>query len=317
MKLMLNLDISSEVKISYNDKIILIGSCFTQEIGDRLNRLKFNVLQNPNGIVYDPISISRSVLSYIDGKIYNEDDLFYHNEIWHSWQHHSQFSGTDKQAALKRINDSQHLAHEFLKNAKWLVLTLGTAFHYKLANNNEPVANCHKCQSSSFIKTMLTANEINNSFSEMLQRLQSFNPAINIIFTVSPVRHVRDGIVENNLSKSRLLDAIHTLINKKPQSAIQYFPAYELVIDVLRDYRFYDKDLVHPNSIAADYVFERFADAYLDDTNSSTMNEINKWVISEAHRPFNENTAAYSEFRKKQKDKLEEMKKKYPFIKFD
>lgn len=316
MKLMLDLDISSEQKIDYRNKIMLIGSCFTDEIGGRLSRLKFNVLQNPNGIVYDPISISSSIISYIDSKVYSEEDISHHNELWHSWQHHSKFSGTDKQRVLVRINDSQKEAHRFLKESHWLILTLGTSFSYSLADNEKRVANCHKMPAKEFIRSMLTTAEILDSLNLMMKRLHSFNPGLKIIFTISPVRHIRDGIVENNLSKGRLLDAAHSVISNNKLLSAQYFAAYELVIDILRDYRFYDLDLVHPNGLATDYVFEKFTNAYLDNESMKIKNEIDKWLISEAHLPFNEDTESHISFRKVQQEKLDDLRKKYPFILF-
>jgi len=291
-----------------------MGSCFTDEIGDRLSRLKFNILQNPNGIVYDPLSISNSIISYIDNKEYSEEDLFHHNELWHSWQHHSKFSGTDKQMVLDRINESQKQAHLFLKEANWLILTLGTSFFYSLCETGSRVSNCHKVPGNSFNKSMLTTAEIVNGMNAMIEHLHSFNPDLKIVFTVSPVRHIRDGIVENNQSKGRLLDAVHTFIANNKKLFAQYFPAYELVIDILRDYRFYDRDLVHPNDLATDYVFERFSDAYLDSESVKIKDEINKWLIAEAHRPFNADTLSHISFRKVQQEKHEELRKKYPFI---
>jgi hypothetical protein len=316
MKLMLDIDVSSKQKISYRDKLLLIGSCFTDEIGDRLASLKFNILRNPNGIVYDPISISNSIISYIEKKEYKEEDLFHHNELWHSWQHHSKFSGTNREVVLSRINQSQNEAHQFLKEANWLILTLGTSFHYSIAETSEMVANCHKMPATTFNKSILPANETISSLNKMFERLHSFNRGLKILLTVSPVRHIRDGVVENNISKARLLDAVHTIIADNTYGHIQYFPAYELVIDILRDYRFYERDLVHPNNLATDYVFERFTTAYLDNESSGIKDEIDKWIISEAHRAFNTDTASYVSFRKAQQKKHDELKNKYPFIKW-
>jgi hypothetical protein len=315
MKLMLDINIpTSEEKISYKNKMLLIGSCFTEEIGQRLKHVKFNLLQNPNGILYDPLSMSKSIDSYIENKVYAEDYLFYNNELWHSWQHHSRFSGINKEEVLQHINSSQKQAHEYLKEANWLILTPGTSFYYTLLEKEESVANCHKVPASSFRQAMLTSGEIIEQLTKTFEKLRSFNPKLNIIFTVSPVRHIRQGIVENNLSKSRLIDAIHSLIDANPHLPISYFPAYELVIDVLRDHRFYERDLAHPNSLAADFVFEKFTQAYLDMESQSAMEEVSKWLQAESHRPFNTDTSAYSRFKDMQADKLEEMKKRFPFV---
>jgi len=242
---------SPEKQINYRDKILLIGSCFTEHIGNSLSELKFSTLQNPNGILFDPRSVCNSLISYIENKQYKKEDLFYLNEIWNSWEHHSRFSNINADDALKNINESQQQAYIFLKEADWLIITLGSSFSYRLTNeailgglqNNNGVANCHRAPSQWFNKHLLTIDETVSLLDTTYHRLKQFNPKLKIIFTISPVRHIRDGVIENNRSKSRLIEAVHHMINKFP--GLYYFPAYELVIDVLRDYRFYDIDMVH------------------------------------------------------------------------
>ena len=231
--------------IGYQDKIMLTGSCFTEHIGNALRDWKFDTLQNPNGILFDPASVASGIIAYMEGRPYTEKDLVYFNELWQSWQHHSQFSHVDKGAALQGINESLARAHVFLKEAKWLIITLGSAFSYRLVENDAPVANCHRAPGQIFRKHLMTIEEINTALDGCLYRLFQFNPSLQVIFTVSPVRHIRDGVVENNRSKARLIESVHHLVNKFGR--LYYFPAYELVIDVLRDYRFYDIDMVHPN----------------------------------------------------------------------
>ncbi len=303
-----------ERKISYKDKIMLIGSCFTEHIGSKLQELKFNIHQNPNGILFDPRSVAQSLISYIQKEKYREDELFQFNEVWQSWQHHSRFSNTDRTLALRSINESQAAARTFLKNSDWLIITLGSSFSYQLTSLGHPhtggVANCHRAPAQWFNKHLMTIEEINSQLDGCLHQLWTFNPKLKTIFTVSPVRHIRDGVVENNRSKARLIEVVHHLVNKFDN--IYYFPAYELVIDVLRDYRFYDIDLVHPNYPATEFVLEKFQDHYLDEEARSLMEEMKKIVTARKHRPFQPQTNAHRQFLKTHLMKVNELAEKYP-----
>jgi hypothetical protein len=298
--------------ISYRDKILLMGSCFTEHIGNTLKELKFDILQNPHGILFDPASVASSLGSYIHNRQYGPDDLVFLNELWQSWQHHSVFSHTDREACLAGINDSQSRAHSFLKGAKWLIVTLGSAFSYRLTDTDLPVANCHRAPAQAFHKHLMSIGEIINALDRSLGELFRFNPGIQVIFTVSPVRHVRDGVVENNRSKARLIEAVHHLVNAS--GAIGYFPAYELVIDVLRDYRFYDADLVHPNYQATAYVLEKFAQHVLDPAARVLMDEVKKIVIARKHKPFQPSTLAHKRFLQEHRQRTLELSAKYPFL---
>ena len=289
MDFMINIDLKKPSRqINYKDKILLIGSCFTEHIGNSLEELKFSVLQNPNGILFDPLSVSQSLVSYIQNKQYNEKDFFQLNEVWHSWKHHSRFSNTNLEEAVRIINESQQQAHQFLKEADWIIITLGSSFSYQLTKLAETVkvssfggdlegagvANCHRAPAQWFHKHLMTIDEIIFNLDNSFEQLFQFNSNLNIIFTVSPVRHIRDGVVDNNRSKARLIEAVHHLVNKYEQ--LNYFPAYELVIDVLRDYRFYDADLVHPNYMATEFVLEKFAESFIDESTQRLMQEDKK-----------------------------------------
>ena len=300
--------------ISYRDKILLIGSCFSEEIGDKMKELKFNILQNPNGILYDPMSISEALLSYIDNKPVVEDDLFELNGLWNSWSHHSIFSGVNKKEVLSKINQSQSAAHFFLKEANLLIITLGTSYQYQFKKNNQPVANCHKAPSLFFKKILLPVEETTFSLLEILNKLKIFNPGLKIIFTISPVKHVKDGVIENNRSKARLIEAAHTLIKKKEN--VFYFPSYELVTDVLRDYRFYKNDLVHPNDTAIDFVFEKFCNVLLNDEGKKILDRIRMIRNGVNHRPFLKESEAHQKFISSQLATIYKMEKDYPFIDF-
>lgn len=300
--------------IGYEDKILLTGSCFTEHIGDKLQDLKFGILQNPNGILFDPQSVAGSLVSYVQNRQYHESDLVYFNELWQSWDHHSRFSGMDSQQVLQQINQSQTSAHQFLKQARWLIITLGSSFSYRLTENGKPVANCHRAPSQSFQKHLMTIEEINSVLDNCLHQLFRFNPQLEVIFTISPVRHIRDGVVENNRSKARLIEVVHHLVNKF--NRLYYFPAYELVIDVLRDYRFYDIDMVHPNFAATRYVMEQFMKYCLSPETQLIAEEIQQIATARKHKAFQPQTQAHKKFLQSFLEKTCSLQKKYPFIDF-
>ena len=301
--------------ITYHDKLLLIGSCFTEHIGNYLEDVKFRTLQNPHGILFDPISVCNSLTSYIENKQYTSNDLFYLNEAWHSWQHHSRFSGIDKVQVISNINESQNKAHTFLKQADWLFITLGSSFVYKLAETLNPVANCHKAPAQTFIKHLSTFEETTVALSTTLNQLFEFNPTIKVMFTISPVRHLRDGVVDNNRSKARLIEAVHHLVGNHDN--VYYFPAYELVIDVLRDYRFFDIDLAHPNYSATQFVLEKFAESCCKEETRVLMEEIKKLVIARNHKPFNPTSKQHQQFLSSQFQKALNLKQLYPYLDFE
>lgn len=305
---------SPDQRIAYPEKIFLSGSCFTEHIGNRLAELKFPVLQNPNGILFEPLSVCNSIVSYIQNKQYAENDLFYLNELWQSWKHHSQFSGLEKERVLKNINQLQQQAHAFLKEADWLIITLGSSFSYQLIETGEPVANCHRAPAQTFRKHLLGIDEIVTALDNSLHQLFHFNKKVKIVFTISPVRHLRDGVVENNRSKARLIEAVHHLVNKFDR--LYYFPAYELVIDVLRDYRFYDIDLAHPNYAATEFVFEKFVQHFIESNSQALMEEIKKIVIARKHKAFQPETKAHQDFLKAHWEKTKQLQEKYPMLNF-
>jgi hypothetical protein len=341
MDFMVNIDLKKLPEpINYHDKILLTGSCFTEHIGNALSDSKFSVLQNPNGILFDPASVCKSLLSYIENKQYNESDLFQLNEVWHSWQHHSRFSNINAKEAVRIINESQQRAHSFLKKANWLVITLGSSFSYRLIKTAEsskalpleatdppnggegwelrsgeagaPVANCHRAPAQWFNKHLLEIDETVSMLENCYNQLMQFNPGLNIIFTVSPVRHLRDGVIENNRSKARLIEAVHHIAGKFDNAF--YFPAYELVIDVLRDYRFYDIDLAHPNYMATEFVLEKFAETCIDEFSQQLMQDIKKIVIARKHKAFQPETKAHREFLKNHFEKVKILQKEFPFL---
>ncbi len=305
----------ADKEITHRHKILSVGSCFTEHIGNALKDLKFDVLQNPNGILFDPVSVCQSLTSYIYNQQYGEKDFFQLNELWHSWRHHSRFSNTNLQAAIDNINQSQAEAHRFLKEADWLIITLGSSFHYRLVNEGfAPVANCHRAPAQWFQKHLLGIDEMIAGLDNAIHQVFHFNSKVNIIFTISPVRHIRDGVVENNRSKARLIEVVHHLVNKF--NRLYYFPSYEIVMDVLRDYRFYDIDLVHPNYMATETVLQQFMQAYMSAETMALNKELKSISIARRHRSAYPHTEAHQRFLKSHLQKVEQLQQQHPYLDF-
>lgn len=287
-------------RISIHENVLLTGSCFTDHMSSRLRELKFRVMENPNGIVFNPLSIEKAVLSWISQKSYDEQDLFYHQEQWQSWHFHGHYASMEASESLERMNKSVQQAHQFLKNAQWLVITLGSAFVYSLVNDSlggspgQVVANCHKVPASHFHHRLASLAEVEASLSRTISAVAAFNPNCQVLFTISPVRHYREGLVENNRSKGILHNAVHTMLQQYDH--VQYFPAYELVIDDLRDYRFYAEDLVHPNYAATQYVWEKFEASCLDEETRQLIPQLQDLLRAYRHKPFSPRSAQHKKF---------------------
>lgn len=298
--------------ITYTDNILLIGSCFTEHISDRLQHHKFKVLSNPHGILFNPLSVAASIDSYIDGKQYKPEELFYLNELWNSWDHHTRFSDINKESALAGINKSQTDAATYIKDADWVIITLGSSFQYYLKETGKPVANNHRAPAQWFEKRLLPIATITEALTTTLSKLFDASPTANVLFTISPVRHIRDGVTENNRSKARLIEAVHTLCERDDR--VFYFPAYELLIDVLRDYRYYDIDLVHPNYPATSHVWERFTHSCISPATHGLMQQVHEIMTARAHRPRFPQTEAHKKFKRGYADNVAELMAKYPYL---
>jgi hypothetical protein len=297
-------------QVNIKQAILLMGSCFAEEIGAKLEERKFNAVINPHGILYNPISICNALTDYIENKKYTKEDIFPHDELWRSFNHHSKFADTDADVCIENINHRISQTHQQLKEANWLLITFGSAFAY--THNKQIVANCHKLPSSQFEKILIPKQQISDTWQKQLATLKEFNPQLTILFTVSPVRYVRDGVIENNRSKGILLDAVHTLTEQNTNCF--YFPAYEIVIDELRDYRFFKEDLVHPNHLAINYVWQKFTDALCDEETKNFMTDYEPILKSLRHRDLREGTTATLKFKKQLEEKQVALKKKYPFV---
>ena len=322
MKFRYELDITpSPTPINHQSKIFLTGSCFTENIQEKLNQVKFNTFSNPNGILFNPVSVSEALINVIENKVYNEHDLFELNEAWHSWQHHSAFSGITKQDALQKINTTTANAHDYLKNATHLIITLGSAWIYTLTSKainaqiGTVAANNHKAPHDWFEKKLLRTDQIILVLGTMLNKLGSFNPNIQVIFTISPVRHLREGLINNNRSKAALIQGIHDMLDKLPK--LQYFPSYELVIDDLRDYRFFAEDLAHPNYAATNYVWDKFCTSYFTKETQDILPQFREIHLAINHKAFNPNSLMHNNFIQNNLNKIENLKTQFPFINFD
>ena len=300
--------------ISYESKILLLGSCFIEHIGKKLEYFKFQNLQNPFGILFHPLAIESLFLNAINEKEYTEKDLFFLNEQWHCYETHSKLSNVSKEDMLNDLNKSINSTQQYIKDATHVVITLGTAWVYRHIETEVIVANCHKVPQKQFVKELLSVEDVSQSLQSIVSLIKSINPKAVIIFTISPVRHLKDGFVENNQSKAHLIAAIHEIV--EPRHLIHYFPSYEIMIDELRDYRFYAEDMVHPNEIAINYIWEKFQKVWIADEVLKLMDEIDFIQKGLLHKPFNKNSEAHQQFLKKLELKKQELKLHFPKIDF-
>ena len=296
----------SDFKITHACKIAMHGSCFAENIAMKFANAGFSIDLNPFGIAYNPLSLSQNLNRLLDNKPFMENELIKINDLYHSFSHHSRFSGINPTEVLEKINSRLEQSSTFLRTANLLIITFGTAYVYRLQSTGSVVSNCHKLPDKLFTYKRLTIDEIVREWNGLIIRLQSFNPSLRLLFTVSPIRHWKDGAHENQLSKSILLLSIDELIRNHLQC--YYFPAYELLMDDLRDYRFYTEDMLHPNSQAIDYIWEKFTETWFDNATLIKAQEFEKIHQSLNHIPFQPDSEAYRQFRAKTEAKLEEMR---------
>ncbi len=315
MNLQTIVPLKKEVKnsIDYNSKILLLGSCFSENIGDKLNYFKFQTNQNPFGILFHPKAIENLVTNAINEKQYLPEDLIFQNERWHCFDAHSSLSSADKNELLANLNSAITATNKKLKEATHVIITLGTSWVYRFIETDAIVANCHKIPQKKFLKKLLSVDEITKSLKTTIALLKSVNKNIHILFTISPVRHLKDGFTENMQSKSHLITAIHSVINANNCS---YFPSYEIMMDELRDYRFYAQDMIHPNKTAINYIWERFMETQISESSKLTMQEIETIQKGISHRPFNKNSEQHQRFLKNLEVKKEKINSLFSFIKF-
>ncbi len=303
---------ASGSRISYDTPVMFAGSCFANEIGKRMSEGKMKVLINPAGTVYNPVSIANTIDLVIENRIIGTGDLYSSKGRYMSFLHYTDFTSEDPLFTIEKINRSTERAHKFLKEASYLFITFGTAMVYRLAETLQIVSNCHKLPSGMFLSEMLKVEEITTIWTGLLNRLQLFNPKLKIIFTISPVRHWKDGAHRNQLSKSVLFLATEELLGHPLVQG--YFPAYEIVMDDLRDYRFYADDLLHPSETAIDYVWDAFADCYFESSSLSVLKEVRNIERSVHHRLSNSSTAGTKDFASAMLKKIAAFSLKNPHI---
>ncbi len=316
MNLQTHISLSKEKyhPIDYDSKLLLIGSCFSENIGKKLNFFKFRTVQNPFGILFHPKAIEQLITNAINKKEYTEDTIFNTNERWHSFDAHSNLSNTNKEQLLANLNTQLSLTLAQLHTATHIAITLGTAWVYRFIETDTIVANCHKIPQKKFLKELLSVNEIAESLDAIIALIRSVNPKATIIFTVSPVRHLKDGFIENQQSKAHLIAAIHQVVDPKKNN--HYFPSYEIMMDELRDYRFYAEDMIHPNQTAINYIWEKFATVWITENAHLTMKEVASIQNGYNHKPFNPNSEQHQQFLKSLVSKTTALQKKFPFIEF-
>lgn len=307
--------------IDYQSEVLLLGSCFSKNIGNKFNYFKFTALVNPFGIIFNAVSLEKLVKRAVSQNYFTENDIFFHNELWHCFEVHSELSNPDKEKLLKDLNCIIELTNQQITKLTHCIITLGTSWVYRLrqaqSDNQSIVANCHKVPQKEFTKELLSAEQNEQSLKNIISLIQSINPNCKFIFTVSPVRHIKDGSFENNVSKGNLFSALHNVLESEYcKLNTEYFPSYEIVMDELRDYRFYEKDMLHPNNLAVDYIWERFSETYFDSNTLAVMNEVEMIQKGLSHRPFNPNTESHQRFLEQLQLKIESLKAKCSTIEF-
>lgn len=291
--------------ITHADKLISIGSCFSENIGLKFRDYKFSININPFGQQYNPYSIAVAIHRLLEAKPYTETELVHHDELYHSFDHHGSFSKSTVDDTLQYINGNLQQASTDLKNATLLFLTFGTSHVFTLKESGAYVSNCHKLSGTYFERKVLKPQEIISALRNAIDALRAINPSIKIVATVSPVRYFAFGHYENSVSKAHLFTAINQL--QEIYNDLYYFPAYELVMDDLRDYRFFAEDMLHPNYQATNYVWETLSNTMLDKKTSGMMKEIDEILLAARHRPRNPNSDAHRKFVQKYITKIDEM----------
>ena len=298
----------------YKMKNLFMGSCFTENIGARMEALKYPVDINPFGILYNPLSVANGLQLLLEEKQFSADDLIENNGLWHSFSHHGRFSNTKQEMVLDDINMRIKSSATFLKQANFLFLTFGTAWIYRFKKSGELVSNCHKIPAREFVRERLSVRQIVVVYRDLLQKIWQVNPDLKVVFTVSPIRHWKDGAIENQRSKSALILAVDQLIQESGDEKCAYFPSYEIVMDELRDYRFYAEDMLHISEAAIKHIWSRFETALINAESIEIAREVQKICNAVQHRPINKKSLEYSKFLLNFLNKLELLEKRFSYL---
>lgn len=299
-------------KISYQDKILTLGSCFAENIGQKMTNVFFETDINPFGVLYNPVSVKNSIELLLQKSIFTSEDIFEYKSLWQSFSHSSQFTGLSEMECLNNINSRLNLSGEFIQKTNVLLITFGTAWVFEEKKSGRVVSNCHKLPAGDFVKRRLTVEEIVNDFKTLIFNLQTLYPKLVIVFSVSPIRHWKEGAHENNVSKSILLLAIDEL--QKQHENIHYFPAYEILMDELRDYRFYARDMLHPSEVAVDYIWQRFSETFFSAETLLIKKKVEQLVADMSHRPFQPDSPEFKKFLENTEKRKSELLNEYPFL---
>lgn len=316
MKLQTQIPFSSEGnQIDYHSRTLLLGSCFTEHIGGKLEYFKFQQLQNPFGIIFHPVALERLIARAIEKQKFTSEDIFEQNGNWHCREVHSLLTHVEAEDYLDLLNATLDSLSTYIESTTHLLITFGTAWGYRFTESGEIVANCHKIPQNRFSKELLSVSEVTETCEKICESIHDVNPACEIVFTVSPVRHLKDGYVENMRSKAHLIAGIHQYLTSC-QGPVRYFPSYELMMDELRDYRFYAEDMLHPNSTAVEVIWERFSRVWIDPSTSEVQKEIAGIQAGLAHRPFHPESQENKEFQEQLQKRIAAITTRFPHIRF-
>lgn len=303
-----------EAKISHQSKVVLLGSCFSENMYQRFEYFKFEVVSNPFGIIFNSFSLLNLIKRTVEKDYYTADEVVFHNDLYQSLEVHSSMSQLTSESLLQNLNHVIDPFHGQLQSATHLFLTLGTSWVYSDLESGNIVANCHKIPQNKFEKKLISAKENFDCIDQIVKILRSFNPNLEVVLTISPVRHLKDGMVENQVSKANLISAVYQLVQENNE--VKYFPSYELVMDDLRDYRFFANDLLHPNDLAIQYIWDKLMQSYCSEVTMNLMKEIDVIQKSLSHKPFNPNTLSHQKFVQNLDLKIQKIKNQIPQIKF-
>lgn len=311
MKLLTTVPVSPESnEIDYNSTILLLGSCFAESIGERFEHFKFQNLQNPFGVIFNPVSLVRLIDRAVNNEAFTEEDVFERDQQWFSFEAHSSITAATGKELTALLNDRLKSLRAYLESGTHIAITFGTAWVYRRIETREIVANCHKLPQKEFSKELLSVDEVKKAMMHILESIRKVNKQASIIGTVSPVRHLKDGFIQNTQSKARLVVALGAI------PGFHYFPAYEIMMDELRDYRFYDKDMLHPNETAIEIIWERFRSVWVSSETDALQKEIDSIQKGLRHRPFVPDSDSHRVFQKKLQNKIKAIIKKLPHVDF-
>ncbi len=313
MKFFTKVPIDTDIRLMCSDQFLLTGSCFTEYIGQMMVDLGLQVAFNPHGILFNPLSVAQSIEESLTGNNIEPDDLLNYNGTYFSWKHHTSVHESTDSGLIDRLVEDNKRFRSHLVNGNCLIITWGTAFYYKLIGEEKIVANCHKQPGERFEKLFAMPDQIVELYSKLVRRIQQANPNLRLLLTISPVRHIKDGFIENQQSKAALILAAKALCDDFPE-VISYFPAYEIVMDELRDYRFYAEDMVHPNDIAVKYIWERFVDTYFNDGQINILKEAEAIFRMKNHKLLFPGSESGLKFEEQKQKAIADFVSKHPYF---